>query len=305
MKTHKIETAELVADPVEDRLQLVERYLKAELASAPGSPQSLNAAMEHAALAGGKRVRPILCTMVNEAAGGRNAAFALAAGAAVEFIHCASLILDDLPCMDDAHLRRGRPAAHLEHGEATAILASIALMNLGYEQLAKAPIDDESRRARAMRVLTKAVGTTGLVAGQELDLREKATAESSQELDRINWMKTGVLFVAAAELGAIAAGASEAQIEDVSDFASHLGMAFQTRDDILDQTATSEETGKDSHKDDDSTTLIRLAGFAAASGDCRSHLERASAALKRSGLREAEIAELIQRVFKQLSDQPA
>jgi len=305
MKSHKTDMAERVPDPVEDRLQQVERYLEAELAGSPGAPLSLTAAMEHAALAGGKRVRPILCMMVNQAAGGRNAEFALAAGTAVELIHCASLILDDLPCMDDAHLRRGRTAAHREHGEATAILASIALMNLAYEQLGKAPVDDERFRAHAIKVLTRAVGTTGLVAGQELDLREKAAAESREELDRINWMKTGVLFVAAAELGAVAAGVSDSRIRDVSAFASHLGMAFQTRDDILDQTASSEETGKDSHKDDDSTTLIRLAGFSAASGDCRSHLEQASAALKRSGLHEAEIAELIQRVFKQLSDQSA
>ncbi|GGD39434.1 farnesyl-diphosphate synthase [Sinisalibacter lacisalsi] len=305
MNTQQTDAAEPLADPVSETRDRAERYLEARLSECAGAPATLHAAMRDAILAGGKRVRPILCMMINKAAGGRNAEFAHAAGAAVEFVHCASLILDDLPSMDDATMRRGRPAVHRIYGEATAILAAIGLMNLAYEQIARAPSHDETIRARAMRVLTEAIGTAGLVAGQELDLREKATAQSAEDLDTINWMKTGVLFVAAAELGAIAAGASQAQLDEVRGFAHHLGLAFQTRDDILDQIATSEETGKDSHKDDGSATLIRLAGFEAASSDCRSHLEKASAALERSGLQQDEIAELICRVFKQVSEQPA
>jgi geranylgeranyl diphosphate synthase type II len=305
MKSQRVDAAKRIDDPVEAYRRRVEAHIDATLTNTPLVPASLHAAMRHAALDGGKRVRPILCMMVNDAAGGQNADFALAAGAAVEFVHCASLILDDLPCMDDAELRRGQPAVHKAHGESTAILASIALMNLAYEQIARAPISDEAIRAHAMRVLTEAIGTAGLVAGQELDLREKASATSRDDLDHINWLKTGVLFVAAAELGAIAGGASGHALDDVREFARHLGLAFQTRDDILDQVASSEETGKDTHKDDDSATLIRLAGFSEASGACRMHLDEASAALSRSGLREHEIAELICRVFKQLSDQPA
>lgn len=304
MKTQKIDAAEPVADPVSKTRERAERYLEAQLSEGASAPAMLHAAMRDATLAGGKRVRPVLCMMVNQAAGGRNAEFARAAGAAVEFVHCASLILDDLPSMDDATMRRGRPAVHRVHGEATAILASIGLMNLGYEQIARAPVDDEAIRGRAMRVLSEAIGTAGLVAGQELDLREKAAAQTAEELDRINWMKTGVLFVAAAELGAIAAGASETQVDDVRAFARHLGLAFQTRDDILDQIATSAETGKDTHKDDGSATLIRLAGLEAAESDCQSHLAQAGAALDRSGLEQGEIAELICRVFKQVSEQP-
>ncbi len=303
IKTHQMTVDQPVVDPMAEGRARVERHLAALFAAQVPARGTLHAAMQDAALAGGKRIRPVLCMLVNRATGGQNEGFALAAGAAVELVHCASLILDDLPCMDDAALRRGRPAVHRAHGEASAILAAIALMNLAYEEIAKAPVDDEKLRARAMKVLTHAIGTAGLVAGQDLDLHEKPHAQTPEELDEINWKKTGVLFVAAAELGAIAGGASEPEIEHVREFARHLGLAFQTRDDILDQIGSSDETGKDTHQDDDSTTLVRLLGLSVAEGDCRRHLDEASAALTRSGLCPTELAELVCRVFQLQSQQ--
>ena len=204
--------------------------------------EGLEEAMRYSLQAGGKRVRPILTMKFCEAAGGTMEE-ALDFGCAVEMLHTYSLIHDDLPAMDDDDLRRGRPTNHIVYGEATAILAGDALLTAAFEQLTKAELP-AGRVVEAVRCLSRAAGSAGMVGGQALDMAGEGRGLNREELELLQSLKTGALISAAAELGCIAAGGTSEQRERVRAYARALGRAFQVRDDMLDVISDQAELGK-------------------------------------------------------------
>ena len=236
------------------------------LAAGAGAPSVLRDAVRYALLSPGKRLRPVLAVLAAEhfgppgEASRRGVRAALDLGCAIEMVHAASLILDDLPCMDDAELRRGRPTVHRRFGEDMAVLSAIALLNQAYATAAAAPGLPADARLELVGALTGAVGFEGLVAGQARDLRERDAYAEATPLHELNRQKTGVLFVAAVEGGARAAGAVDGRLAGARAFARGLGEAFQILDDLLDVTATSEAAGKDVRQDGDKPTVVSLIG---------------------------------------------
>ncbi|CAH2051312.1 unnamed protein product [Thlaspi arvense] len=213
-------------------------------------PLKIHEAMRYAVLAGGKRVRPILCLAACELVGGEER-LAVPAACAVEMIHTMSLIKDDLPCMDNDDLRRGKPTTHKVFGESVAILSGGALLALAFEHLTEADVSSE-RMVRAVRELARSVGTKGLVAGQAMDLSSEGLGQNDvglKQLEFIHVHKTASLLEASAVIGAIIGGGSEEEIEKVRNFARCIGLLFQVVDDILDETKSSEELGKTAGKD--------------------------------------------------------
>lgn len=218
-------------------------------------------AARYSLFGGGKRIRAVLCLAVCEMLGG-DGALAARYAAGVEMLHAYSLIHDDLPCMDDDDLRRGRPSCHRAFDEATALLAGDALLTAAFEALAAAP-GTPRQNVDAVRTLSRAAGANGMVWGQELDLAFEKKQAGPEELREIHRNKTGELIQAAAQLGAIAAGADEARRAAVRTYAYRLGMAFQIVDDILDVTATQGELGKPIGSDqaNGKTTFVTLYGL--------------------------------------------
>lgn len=260
-------------------------------------PENLHQAMSFGLMAPGKRVRPLLALLIAEAAGGQGRAFALDAGCAVECVHTASLILDDLPCMDDAELRRGQPTTHRKFGEATAILSAIGLLNRAFSIIADSPSANPAMRTRALSVLTQAIGSEGMIAGQEIDISRKADFATAQHGEKLNWLKTGVLFVSTARLGGIAADLDEKAIGAMENFARCIGLAFQTADDLIDQTGDEAVLGKDVGQDAGKPNLVSIAGKEAAKRACETYLEEADQALVSSGLKTSGLRALVDTIF--------
>jgi geranylgeranyl diphosphate synthase type II len=215
-------------------------------------------AMAYTALAPSKQVRAVLVLLCAELCRG-NTEGAVPAASAVELVHASSLILDDLPAMDDAPLRRGRRANHLEYGEATAILAAFGLLNLAYGVLASSYAPPLAAQMSAL--IANAVGPAGLIGGQALDLEATDTAITFEMLERIHRGKTGALFVAAAACGALTAGAAAEPIAALTAYAKNLGLAFQIVDDLLDVAGTTEDTGKAVRADARKTTFVSFSGI--------------------------------------------
>lgn len=240
----------------------------------------LCAAMRYALLTPGKRLRPLLVMLTAWRLGEEEAA--LVPACALEMVHAASLILDDLPCMDDAALRRGQPATHIRFGEDVAMLAAVGLLNQAYSLVARAPGLADAVRLEMVRILSDAVGLDGLVAGQEGDLRGETEASPARISD-IHHLKTSVLFIAAATIGGLAGGADRAELDALSGFAAELGLAFQTLDDIIDANQIVPE-------DDGRPTLISLLGKDGARAEARRRLGAARAGLGKAGPRLAPLA---------------
>lgn len=235
-----------------DRLAMlradVEAALEQAIGSGSGRDRRLAEAMRHAVMGGGKRFRSMLVAAVAELVGGSYAQ-AVRVGAAIECVHAQSLVHDDLPCMDDADLRRGQPALHRRFDEATAVLAGDALLALAFEILAdEATHPDGARRAALVVALARAVGQDGLAGGQMLDLYPppEPTAEDLFECER---RKTGALIRFAVEAGTLLGSCSSDERERLLRFADHLGLVFQIRDDMLDQIGDPAQTGKPRHQD--------------------------------------------------------
>lgn len=197
--------------------------------------------------AGGKRLRPALIELWARAAGATGSVEILDAGVAVELVHCCSLVLDDLPSMDDATLRRGRPALHVAFGVDTAILAAQAQLVLAFELLGE--LDTWKSDVEATATIARAVGVGGMVGGQHVDLHLPNEERDLEALEYIHRHKTGVLFEAAARIGVRLGGGPDGLEEVASVYARNLGLAFQIKDDLLDVTATPEEMGKDAGQD--------------------------------------------------------
>ena len=239
---------------------------------------ALDAAMRDGVLAPGKRLRPIMTVLAAEDLGG-DAMAAIDAGCAVELVHAASLVLDDLPCMDNAKLRRGLPAVHVGHGEDLAVLVSISAVSLAYQLISEIEAIPAQARLDSITVLAKAVGVSGLVAGQFEDLRGGRTRRAVAEIHAANGLKTGALFSAAVEIGGVVAGADAATRKKLCAFAGELGHAFQLLDDFLDLAPHAGMTGKDVGSDDGKSTILSVIGRDSARRRIDRHIEMAQASL--------------------------
>lgn len=255
----------------------------------PSSQEPVERSMAYTTLAPSKRVRPVLTLLSAELCGG-TIGRALAAAAVMELVHASSLILDDLPSMDNAPLRRGRKANHLEFGEAIAILAGFGLLNLAFGTIARAY--DAPLAARLTALVSDAVGTDGLIGGQSADLLATDQQINFEMLERIHRGKTGALFSAAATAGALTAGASADAIGSLAAFAKNLGLAFQIVDDLLDVTGDPGETGKATRADAKKTTFVSFSGVAGARQLAKELCDTADLALTPFGRRADRLREL-------------
>jgi geranylgeranyl diphosphate synthase type II len=244
----------------------VDRALERWLPGPPATPDILTEAMRYSLMAGGKRLRPMLVLAAAEAtadAAGTSrptaATLALPAACALEMIHTYSLVHDDLPAMDNDTLRRGRPTSHVVHGEGMAILAGDGLLTEAFALVAREPVSVDgvgaaelaSRKLRTVHAIAAAAGPAGMVGGQAVDLRA-ATEGTPLDADALRGMharKTGALITGSARAGAIMAGADDRTLAAIADFGTHLGLAFQIVDDVLDVEGASAELGKTAGKD--------------------------------------------------------
>ncbi len=265
-------TTSLPLDQVKQQLKAEAQSVEAWLATClsnpslfPSLPSGLQQAMKYSLMAGGKRIRPVLC-LATARMFGLEATTTMPFAAAIECIHTYSLIHDDLPAMDDDDLRRGKPSNHKQFTEATAILAGDALLTDAFAFMASIPHVPAGRTLKAIQVIAKAAGSSGMVGGQFLDMAFTAqTNITLEQLAKMHSMKTGALLCAPCVTGAILAGATNADINSMAQFGTELGAAFQIMDDILDLTGTEEELGKPIGSDEamNKTTYPSLLGIQA------------------------------------------
>ena len=271
-----------------------EAMLDRLLADGNGAPKRLVAAMRHGALGSGKRLRPFLL-IESARMFGKERDGVVRAAAALECVHCYSLVHDDLPAMDDDDMRRGRPTVHRAFDEATAILAGDALLTLAFAILADPATDeDASIRTELIAGLAAAAGATGMVGGQALDLAaEKETAASETDVRGMQAMKTGALFRYACEAGAILGRADVEGRRRLADFGGALGLAFQLADDLIDATGTSDTAGKATAKDAGrgKATLVAIHGVEGARAILGEAVEQAVGLLAPFGERGAVLAD--------------
>ena len=274
-----------------ERQQRIEGVLEAVLPPPDVPAARLAAAMRHAVLGGGKRLRPLLAYAASELAGADPGRVDSRA-AAVELIHAYSLVHDDLPCMDDDTLRRGKPTCHVAFGEATALLAGDALQSLAFSVLAA---DAGPAGVEACRVLADAAGSAGMAGGQQLDLDATGATLDLPSLERLHRMKTGALIGAAVRLGALCGRLLDPAEKSALDaYARAAGLAFQVVDDVLDAEGSDASLGKTAGKDAarNKATFVTLAGLARAKRRAMALHEEARAALAPLGAAAARLAEL-------------
>lgn len=251
-------------------INIVEEYLHSVL---DGREGKIYEAMRYSLYSGGKRIRPVLTLACSDALGGDRDA-ALAFGCAIEMIHTYSLIHDDLPCMDDDDIRRGKPTNHIVFGEDMAVLAGDALLNMACESVLGANLKNPERTLTALKVIFNASGAEGMIGGQVLDMDAEVRGITAEELKELHYKKTGALIRAAASLGAISSGCDK---DTFDEFASSLGLAFQIRDDILDVEGNAEILGKPISSDEknNKTTYVTLYGLGGAKEILREETENA------------------------------
>jgi farnesyl diphosphate synthase len=283
--------------------EAIELDLDRLLPPSDGAAGRLGEAMRYATLGGGKRLRPFLTVASGELFGVDEAA-SRRVGAAVEMVHGYSLVHDDLPAMDDAELRRGRPSCHRRFDEATAILAGDALQALAFEVLAAPAVHpDPAVRVELIRGLAVAAGASGMCGGQMIDLEAEGRDLSVGEVERLERLKTGALIGFACEAGAILGQAPDAARAALRDFAGALGLAFQIRDDLLDVEGDVALTGKDQGIDAASgkATLVGLLGVAAAKNRLDELHERAIGALGTFGSKSGVLRAIMEFVIHRSS----
>lgn len=246
-------------------------------------PARLHEAQHHALLSPGKRFRPLLCVFVTKGAGFEGDA-AIDVGCVAEMVHAASLILDDLPCMDDAELRRNQPTTHIAFDESTAILTATALLNRAFGILSRLSHVDAEKRIELVDLLSYAVGSKGLIAGQMADLANTDANASISEIERLNTLKTGALFDFSVEAAAVLAGSSAGQRSALKDFSHHLGLAFQLMDDVKDTLMSDTEAEKTVGRDIGKATILALTGSEAALERLSGYITNAKEALTRAEL---------------------
>lgn len=259
-------------------------------------PHILHEAMRYSALAGGKRVRALLCYATAEMCDA-NILIADAAASAVELIHAYSLVHDDMPCMDDDDLRRGKPSCHKQYNDATALLVGDALQSLAFQVLSDAALGHHTnlqapQQIHMLNILAKASGSTGMAGGQAIDLASVGKPLTQAELEAMHNLKTGALIQAAVLLGAICGNAT--QVTAVTTYAANIGLAFQVVDDILDVESDTATLGKTAGKDADSNkpTYVTILGLIAAKQHAQKLYEAAIAAIAPFGESAQRLREL-------------
>jgi geranylgeranyl diphosphate synthase type II len=268
----------------------VDAALDRYLPKATVKPATIHRAMRYSLFAGGKRMRPVLALAAAEACGGKLDA-ALPAACAVECVHTYSLIHDDLPCMDDDDLRRGRPTSHKVFGEGVAVLAGDALLTQAFEILAQARPTKRHPIAVMIRELADAAGSLKLIAGQVADLEGEGKKATRAQLRFIHERKTAAMIETSLRLGAMSANATPTQLDALTAFGRNLGLAFQVIDDILDVTQTSEKLGKSAGKDvaAEKTTYPSVIGLEASKREAKKLTDAALTALTPLGKRAATL----------------
>jgi farnesyl diphosphate synthase len=272
----------------------VEAALERCLPAADHEPRRLHAAMRYAVLGAGKRVRPLLAFAAGEATGAAPERLD-AVACAVELIHGYSLVHDDMPCMDDDVLRRGKPTVHVEFDEATALLVGDGLQALAFEALAAPRLaDDPATQVEMLRTLAVASGTHGMAGGQAIDLAAVGTAMTLPELELMHIMKTGALIRAAVTLGARCGALEGGDLAPLDRYARCVGLAFQVVDDLLDAEASTATLGKTAGKDaaQGKPTYVSLLGISRAREFAQELRRDAHAALERFGPRGARLRDL-------------
>lgn len=238
-----------VAEYFRQKAAQVDLWLDRLLPSESETPAIIHQAMRYSTFAGGKRLRPILAIATGEIFGAEEREL-LPAACSIEMIHTYSLIHDDLPAMDNDDLRRGMPTCHVKFGEAMAILAGDALLTQAFLTLADYDASSAERKARVVSEVAHAAATTqALIGGQVLDIQFEGKPVTGAQLEEIHRAKTGALIRCAVRIGAIIGGASQDELKSLTEYGEKAGLAFQVADDLLDETATSEELGKTAGKD--------------------------------------------------------
>ncbi|ATU46102.1 polyprenyl synthetase family protein [Acinetobacter junii] len=286
------------ADVLKQAQQRIQQDLLTALA-AFSLPEPLKAAVHHAVMLGGKRVRPALCYAAASLQANQNFAAARRAAVAVELIHCYSLAHDDLPCMDNDLLRRGQPTCHVAFGEDTALLAGDILQSMAFEILGSRLFDDQAQGTDAAIVLKQmqilATASSKMVCGQVLDLQAEGKHVAQDELENIHRNKTGALIQAAIMMGAVTiySGTDQA-IPKLRQFGQSIGLAFQVQDDILDITASTETLGKTAGKDEQvqKSTYPALMGLEQAQAYAQTLHDQAFEALEYFGENAKELIEI-------------
>lgn len=283
------------ADWMRDVQARSEAALDRFLPSSETVPVRLHQAMRYASLGGGKRVRPLLAFAAGELAGAAPERLEIAA-CAVELIHAYSLVHDDLPCMDNDVLRRGRPTCHIEFDEPTALLVGDSLQSLAFELLAGASLEASANQLRMVRLLAQASGSLGMAGGQAIDLASVGKALTQPELERMHALKTGALIRAAVLLGALCGEETlgDEALAGLDRYARRVGLLFQVVDDILDCTASSLTLGKTAGKDAaaDKPTYVSLLGLKRACDFAEDLSREALAALAPFGERARRLVAL-------------
>ena len=266
---------------LKERQRLVDAALRGFLPRESVRPATIHKAMRYSVFAGGKRLRPILCLTAADACGGDPEA-ALPPACAVELVHTYSLVHDDLPCMDDDDLRRGRPTSHKVFGEAIAVLAGDALLTQAFAVLAETPECKRHRTRHYLTELAAAGDSRRLIGGQILDLEGEGKPLTKRDLVRIHEAKTAALLTTSLRLGGMSANATPRQMEALTAFGYHLGLAFQVIDDILDVTQSTEQLGKTAGKDAavEKATYPAILGLERSRQEARRLTRKALAALE-------------------------
>ena len=261
-------------------------------------PGSIHEAMRYCVFAGGKRLRPVLCIAAAEACGGRRED-AFPAACAVELMHTYSLVHDDLPCMDDDDLRRGRATCHKVFGEGMAVLCGDALLTEAFAVIAKSQASESYSVGEMVAELALTGGSRKLLGGQVLDLEGEGKALAMEELVQIHEAKTAALLTASVRLGAMSAGAGEDELEALTRFGHALGLAFQVIDDILDVTQTTENLGKTAGKDAavEKATYPSVIGLELSRKEAGRLTAEAMEALEIFGEKAAKLREIAERML--------
>jgi len=284
---------------LESRRKLVERALARSLPSSGVRPATIHRAMRYSLLGGGKRLRPILTLAAAEACGIKDPAKALPAACAVELIHTYSLIHDDLPCMDDDDLRRGRPTSHKVYGEGVAVLAGDALLTRAFALLAEITPAKRYPLSVLLEETAMAAGSLQLIAGQVADIEAEGKKLSIRDVRFIHERKTGAMIVLSLRLGAMIANATPGQLKAVTQFGKALGLAFQIIDDILDVTQSSEQLGKSAGKDlkDSKATYPAVIGLESSHKEADHLTKKALGALKELGSQSVRLYQIAERLL--------
>lgn len=246
---------------LEAKINVVNQALQKYFVKQENHQASIYNAMEYSLFSGGKRIRPVLCLASAELFGGGEEVMPFAC--ALEMIHTYSLIHDDLPCMDDDDLRRGKPTNHVVFGEGMAVLAGDALLNCAAETVLQNSQVPAAQTLEAMKVLFASSGTEGMIGGQVIDLESEGKQVDAVTLMAMHVHKTGALIIAAAKMGAIISGATREDVLNMENFARYVGVAFQIKDDILDVESTTDVLGKPVGSDslNEKTTFVTLYGL--------------------------------------------